>query len=203
MQQREGRRASLRAVTEPTTPLSFGSRFFLAWALFFRVLFDGLLAARLARLAEGPATDGHAALPPSPEPPAPPPPVERKAPAAPAPPSADPALQLLALFQREGRFIDFLEQDIAAFADAEIGAVARVVHEGCRKALHAHAKITPIRAEEEGTKVTIAEGYSPAAIKLSGNVQGKSRPSTARSSTAAGVPTKSPSPRPSGATTRA
>ena len=53
------------------------------------------------------------------------------------------ALQLLALFQREGRFVDFLEQDVASFSDAEIGAVARVVHEGCRKALHEHAKLAP------------------------------------------------------------
>jgi hypothetical protein len=54
----------------------------------------------------------------------------------------------------------------------EIGAVARVVHEGCRKALHAHATITPIRSEEEGATVTLPEGFSPALVKLSGNVQG-------------------------------
>jgi len=133
----------------------------------FRVLFDGLLAARVARALEGPAE-----LPPAPPPePTPPAPVETK----PAPPTSlplEPALQLLALFQREGRFIDFIEQDIGAFSDAEIGAVARVVHDGCHRALHGHAKVTPIRAEDEGASVTIAEGYSPAEIKLSGNVTG-------------------------------
>jgi hypothetical protein len=82
------------------------------------------------------------------------------------------ALQLLALFQREGRFIDFLEQDLASFSDGEIGAVARVVHEGCRKALHEHARLTPLRAEEEGTSVRLEAGFNPAEVKLSGNLQG-------------------------------
>ncbi|MFO0762743.1 MAG: DUF2760 domain-containing protein [Byssovorax sp.] len=157
-------------MTEPAPPLSFGSRFFLAFALFFRVLFDGSLAARLARAADGPPE-----LPPAPKPePVKTEPVKVEPVKAepPKPPSTDAALQLLALFQREGRFVDFLEQDIAGFGDGEIGAVARVVHAGCRKALHGHAKIAPIRPEEEGQSVTIAEGYSPAEIKLSGNVQG-------------------------------
>src|SRR5262249_23557231 len=44
------------------------------------------------------------------------------------------ALTLLAAFQREGRLVDFLQQEIAGFSDEEIGAAARVVHGGCRKA---------------------------------------------------------------------
>jgi hypothetical protein len=85
---------------------------------------------------------------------------------------AGPALQLLALFQREGRLIDFLEQDIAAFADAEVGAAARVVHEGCRKALREHATLQPVRTETEGASLTLAAGFDPAEVKLTGNVQG-------------------------------
>ncbi|MEO5728801.1 MAG: DUF2760 domain-containing protein [Byssovorax sp.] len=156
-------------MTETLRPLPFAGRFFLAWSLIFRVLFDGLLAARVARAADGPAE-----LPPAPPPE--PAPVASKpvAPVVskPATPTPEPALQLLALFQREGRFIDFVEQDLGTFSDAEIGAVARVVHDGCQRALHGHAKVAPIRAEDEGASVTIAEGYSPAEIKLSGNVGG-------------------------------
>ncbi|AKT43033.1 DUF2760 domain-containing protein [Chondromyces crocatus] len=92
--------------------------------------------------------------------------------APPGPPSPEPALQLLALLQREGRLIDFLQQDIASFGDAEIGAAARVIHEGCRKALRDHATVSPVRSEDEGARITIASGYSPAEIKLSGNVGG-------------------------------
>ena len=141
--------------------LGFGTRVWFAWICFFRVLFDGAFAARVWGAREVPAL-------PEPEPkkakPIPPP--------KPEPPPADPALQLLALFQREGRLVDFLEQDIAAFKDEEIGAAARVVHEGCRKALRAHAELEPVRKEEEGAKVELAEGFSPAEVKLSGDVKG-------------------------------
>jgi hypothetical protein len=91
----------------------------------------------------------------------------------PAPPSTDAALQLLALFQREGRFVDFLEEDVASFADADIGAAARVVHSGCRKALREHVKLEPVRSEEEGVKVTLPDPLDVAAVKLTGNVTGK------------------------------
>jgi hypothetical protein len=76
------------------------------------------------------------------------------------------------MFQREGRLVDFLEQDIATFGDAEIGAAARVVHDGCRKALRAHARIAPIRTEDEGVKVTLEAGFAPDEVKLTGDVKG-------------------------------
>jgi len=84
-----------------------------------------------------------------------------------------PALQLLAAFQREGRLVDFLEQDVATFSDADVGAAARVVHEGCRKALRQHAQIEAVRSEEEGSAITIPEGYDAQSVKLIGDVQGK------------------------------
>ncbi len=69
--------------------------------------------------------------------------------------------------------MDFLEQDIAGLhPTAEIGAAARIVHEGCRGALRSHATLEPVRREDEGAKVEVAEGYSPAEVKLSGNVHG-------------------------------
>jgi hypothetical protein len=82
----------------------------------------------------------------------------------------DGALQLLALLQREGRFVDFVEQEVAAFSDADIGAAARVVHEGCRKALHAHARVVPVRSEAEGARLTLDS--ASADVKLVGNVAG-------------------------------
>lgn len=103
-------------------------------------------------------------------------PIEKPAPTAKpaaAPLDTTAALQLLALLQREGRLVDFLEQEIAAFSDAEIGAATRVVHEGCRRALHEHAKLEPVRTEDEDTTVTIPAAFKPAEIKLTGNVQGK------------------------------
>ena len=45
-------------------------------------------------------------------------------------------LMLLAAFQREGRMVDFLRQDVAGFSDEEVGAAARVVHAGCGKVMN-------------------------------------------------------------------
>ncbi len=145
-------------------PLPLATRLWFAWACLVRVLFDGAFAARVFKAAVP-------ALPPEPAPAKLP--EKKAAPAKPKEPDLSPALQLLALLQREGRLVDFLEQDITTFPDAEIGAAVRVVHEGCRKALHEHLTIVPVRAEEEGQKVTLEAGFSPAEVKLTGNVQGK------------------------------
>ena len=48
---------------------------------------------------------------------------------------------------REGRLIDFLQENVASFSDAEVGAAARVVHAGCKKAL-ADAGITTSQIQE-------------------------------------------------------
>lgn len=45
----------------------------------------------------------------------------------------DAALQLLALLQQEARLIDFTREDLTGFSDADVGAAARVVHEGSKK----------------------------------------------------------------------
>ncbi len=152
----------------PTAPsLSAPARAWLAFVCFWRVLFRGSFAASVWRLVHEAAPDVAA--------PTPPPPAQLAAPPAPAAPpgrSTDAALQLLALLQQEGRLIDFLEQDVASFSDADVGSAARVVHDGCRRALRAHAKLLPVRTEEEGARVTLAAGFSPDEIKLTGNVVG-------------------------------
>ena len=129
---------------------SFLARLWLAWVCSFRVLFDAAFAGRVLA-AQTPAP----ALAPAP---------------TPAPATA--ALQLLALLQREGRLVDFLQQDIAAFPDADVGVAARVVHEGCRKALRVHATIEPVRSEDEGARVRIEAGFDADEVKLVGEVKG-------------------------------
>lgn len=85
----------------------------------------------------------------------------------------DSALQLLALLQQEGRFMDFLEENVAAYSDAEIGGAARVVHEGCRKVVRNHLQIEPVRAEAEGARLTLAADFDAASVRLTGNVVGR------------------------------
>jgi hypothetical protein len=138
-------------------PLPLSTRLWFAWACFFRTLFDPLFAARAWGVRELTALPEHA-------------PAKAE---LPKPPATDAALQLLALLQREGRLVDFLQQDIASFTDEEIGAAARAVHGGSRKALLSHVTLEPVRTEEEGGKVTLDDGYDAETIKLSGNVAGK------------------------------
>jgi hypothetical protein len=85
----------------------------------------------------------------------------------------DSALQFLGLLQQGGRFVDFLEEDVAQFTDAEVGAAARVVHEGCRKVIREQFRLEPVRKEAEGSRLTVPEGFDASEIRLTGNVTGK------------------------------
>jgi hypothetical protein len=155
--------------------LPFPTRLWFAWVCLIRVLFDGSFAARVFAQHTLPALP-HGTVD-----------ADRGAPARAATPAAEPsetrdggagpaaspqALQLLALLQREGRLIDFLEQDVTAFSDADVGVAARVVHEGCRKILHRVTSVEPVRAEHEGDKVVLGKDFAPSEIVLVGNVHG-------------------------------
>ncbi len=142
-------------------------RIALAISSFFSIIAQPDFAARVAQLRDG--------VPPPPPPPAPVAAPVAPAPAAPvwqAPPETA-ALQLLGLLQREARFVDFIEQDVAAFSDADIGGAARVVHEGCRKVLREHFTIASVRTEAEGSRVTLPAGFDAAAVRVTGNVVGQ------------------------------
>jgi hypothetical protein len=94
----------------------------------------------------------------------------------PQPPAASPhasALRLLALLQQEGRLIDFLEEDIDAYDDAQVGAAVRAIHSGCRKALRERLRIERIRPEQDGATVRVEPGFDAAEVRLTGNVHGK------------------------------
>ncbi len=83
------------------------------------------------------------------------------------------ALQLLGMLQKEARFIDFINEDVSQYGDADVGVAARVVHEGCKKVIDEHFSLTTIRQETEGSKVTLGEGFNSAEIRLTGNIVGK------------------------------
>jgi len=83
------------------------------------------------------------------------------------------ALHLLAILQREGRLIDFLQENIAGFADADIGAAARAVHAGCKKALDTYLPLTPVRTEAEGSEVVVEADAARGSVTLTGNLAGE------------------------------
>jgi hypothetical protein len=134
-------------------------RALIAFGSFRRILKDPDFAGAVASLSKGggaPATARPAAPAPVP-----------LATAAP-----DAALLLLGLLQKEGRLVDFLQEDIKGYSDQEIGAGARVVHQGCQKVLRDYFQIAPVRAEPEGSRVTLAPGFDSAAVRPTGNVVG-------------------------------
>lgn len=107
--------------------------------------------------------------------PAPAPAVAKKATPPPAPPkpTTDAAVQLLALFQREGRLVDFLREDIQPYDDAQIGAAVRTIHEACRQVLGEHLTLEPVLNGTEGDDIVVPKDFNPSAIRLTGNVSGE------------------------------
>jgi hypothetical protein len=101
---------------------------------------------------------------------------QKEAPPAPIVPPADTtdrAVQMLALLQRDGRLVDFLMEDLAAYPDAQVGAAVRDVHAGCRGVLTRYSTLVPVIDEEEGQPVTIDRGTDPATVKVVGNAAGE------------------------------
>jgi hypothetical protein len=86
--------------------------------------------------------------------------------------STGPDLRVLALLQRDGRLIDFLEEDIDALPDAHIGAAVRDIHRQCQKSLHEYLALEPVMSAAEDERVTVAPDFDPASIRLTGNVNG-------------------------------
>jgi hypothetical protein len=149
----------------PSQPPPFFARLWLAIVCLFRIVFDLEFATGVQALREAPA------LPLLPE--------KIAQPETPAAISArgversGQALHLLAVLQREGRLLDFCEEDLAGFSDAQIGAAARTVHDGCRKALRDAVTLEAVRPEKEGSAVEVPKGFDPAAVRLTGNVVGQ------------------------------
>jgi len=83
------------------------------------------------------------------------------------------ALALLALLQREGRFVDFISEELGTADDADIGAAVRAVHRGCKKVFDQVLSLEPVMPGEEETKVSVPKGFDPAEIRLIGEAKGE------------------------------
>ena len=140
--------------------------FFARIGLAFRVLFSRELGENVRELIKNNLALPSTSQPTIEEPP--PEPVVQIQESSP-----DSALQLLGLLQREGRFIDFLQEDVSQFSDEEIGTAARVVHEGCKKATEEYFQLSPIQTQEEGMQIEVKSGFNAQEIRLTGNVVGE------------------------------
>src|SRR5271163_2243411 len=80
-------------------------------------------------------------------------------------------VSLLGLLQQRGRLVDFLMEEITTYGDAQVGAAARVVHQGCKATLHEHFQIRSVREENGGSSVTIPVGDAAEEYRLIGNIR--------------------------------
>ncbi len=137
---------------------SFSARVGMAFRLLFNAAYARQVAAGLAALS---APAAKAAVP--------------KAVAGEPPPERANAagLFVLSALQREGRLIDFLQQEVAGFSDEEVGAAARVVHAGCSKVLKQYFEFGPALGGAEGSSTVVPQGFDPQRIRLTGNVTGQ------------------------------
>jgi Domain of unknown function (DUF2760) len=147
---------------EQLNPPAFFARVAMAFIFFFRILFRPSFAQQVLPYRRPPA-----ALPSG----------DTQSPSVSEGPTAEKAhasgLFVLSMLQREGRFVDFLQEDIAGFSDAEVGGAARVVHEGCRKVVRQYLSLEPVLRDPEGTPVTVPTGFDAQRIRLTGNVAGE------------------------------
>lgn len=136
------------------------SRISAAFRSFFALLFSGVLPEDIA------SAYGFTKVKPAPV-------VE-----VPKIKSSDGALQILQIFQRDSRLIDFLMEDISSYADEQVGAAVRGVHKDCRDSLARHLTLVPVIDGVEGTpqKLDSSKAPDPARIKLIGNVPASGKP---------------------------
>lgn len=97
----------------------------------------------------------------------------KPAPLPPAPRAEAEVVSLLAALQEKGRLIDFLMDDITAFEDAQVGAAARVVHQGCRAVIDEHFEVQAVEDAAEGSSVTVPKDHAADEYRLTGNLSGE------------------------------
>lgn len=134
-------------------------RIVLAFRSFFSILFTGGLSPELTRAL------GVGVAAPRPQPTAPTPAAKP----APQVRPSDGALQILSILQRDSRLIDFLMEDISPYADDQIGAAVRTLHDQSRDSLNRYLSLAPVIDGVEGSFTKI-ESSDPASVKLLGNV---------------------------------
>lgn len=103
-------------------------------------------------------------------------PIPSPVPIRPPAPSANQAeaeiVAFFALLQEKGRLVDFLMDDITSYEDAEVGAAARVIHQGCRQVLQEYFKISAISDAQEGAQITVPAGYAVDQYRIVGKLTG-------------------------------
>jgi hypothetical protein len=81
-------------------------------------------------------------------------------------------LHSLSVLQRDGRLLDFFDEDLSLYDDEQIGAAVRSVQEDCKKTIKKYINLKPVMDSEEGEKVRVEPEFDIDSIKLIGRVSG-------------------------------
>jgi hypothetical protein len=138
------------------------SRISLAFRCFFNLLFQGTLSPAVLtalNLTRREATPAKAT-------------AAKPAAAPTAAKTSDGALQILGILQRDSRLVDFLMEDITSYADDQIGAAVRELHDQCRDSIARYVTLQPVIDGVEGTFAK-APSTDPNVVKFIGNVPAK------------------------------
>jgi len=82
-------------------------------------------------------------------------------------------LHSLSVLQRDGRLLDFFDEDLSLYEDEQIGAAVRSIQEDCKKTIKKYIDPRPVIDSEEDEIVTVEQGFDIDSIKLVGNVSGE------------------------------
>jgi hypothetical protein len=137
------------------------STLILAFRAFFRTLFNRDFRQQVERLVLGELPEA---------------PVKEAAPTKkpePKRPARSEAITLLAALQREARLVDFLQEPIASYNDAQIGAAVRDIHRDCAAVLERMFAVRPLVSETEGAAIEVPAGFDAARYRLTGAVSGQ------------------------------
>jgi hypothetical protein len=129
-----------------------------AFRSFFRALGDAAFAQQVVDLLDGKTPAVPTVVPP----------------ALAAPPALmrSEAVALQGAVQREARLVDFLQESISQYNDAQVGAAVREVHRSSAALLERLFALRPVMSEGEGTAVTLPAGADGGRVQLTGNVTG-------------------------------
>ena len=132
----------------------------LAFSTFFKILGNAEFAQATKQLADGkPKIESK--------------PVEPKPTVVEKRPCRSEAVTLLAALQREARFIDFIQEDLTGYDDAQVGTAVRDVHRGAQQILSRMFDIQPLRSEQEGARVDVPAEMDTGCVQLVGKVEGQ------------------------------
>lgn len=129
------------------------------FGLALKVLFSGAFAKQVAEIGVAPGIE-HT-------------PVAEAKPVVPPPPkkpSRSDAVTLLATLQREARLLDFFQEPIADYSDAQIGAAVRDVHRQTNEVLERVFSVQPMLTDSEGSTVAIPADAETGQYEFTGNV---------------------------------